>query len=118
MAKKRMPYTQTEYTRLDDVIAKISFLKNEYLMTMTFSHLQVENDKTSLLNAALTCKDLLEVALDKLWEKMASLLPVLKLLPALQFENDAYVCANVHVFLYDLISSLGPQWECISVRLG
>ena len=96
MAKKRMAYTQTEYAKLDDVTPKISFLKNEYLMTMSFFHLQ---DTTSLLNAALTCKDFLNVALDKLWEKMASLLPFLRLLPALQFENDAFVCANVHVFL-------------------
>ena len=33
---------------------------------------------------------------------------VLKLLPALQFENDIYVCANVFVFLYDLTLLLGP----------
>ena len=107
MAQKK---PQNEYTKLDDAIAKKSFLKNEYLMSMTFSHLLdvTQSDRTSLLNAALTCKDLLDVALDRLWERMASLLPVLKLLPALQFENDAYVCANVHVFLLDLISSSGP----------
>ena len=84
---------------------------------MAFSHLQLVQvdsetiDKTnrqSLLNAALTCKDFLDVALDELWKRMDSFLPVLKLLPALQFEDDSFVCANVHDFRYDLISSLGP----------
>ena len=117
MAKKRMVYTQTGYTKPDDVNAKKSFLKNQYLMTMAFSHLQLVQvdsetiDKTNrqnLLNAALTCKDFLDVALDELWKRMDSFLPVLKLLPALQFEDDSFVCANVHDFRYDLISSLGP----------
>ena len=100
MAEKRIAYTHTGYTNLDDATSKDSFSKNQYLMAMIFSHLQVENDKTSLLNAALTSKDFLEVALDRLWESMASFLPVLNLLPALEFENNTYyVSANVHVFL-------------------
>ena len=106
-AIKRMAYTQTGYTELD-VTAKYSYLKNLDLMTMTFSHLQVRNDNTSLLNAALTCKDFLDVALSALWEKMYSWKPLLKLLPALQLEDGEYVCANVHVFRYDLILSLDP----------
>jgi hypothetical protein len=114
-------HTQTGYTELHDVTARNSFLKNPDLMMMTFSHLQVENDKKyrqCLLNVALTCKDFLEVALSALWGKLDSLVPLLKLLPALQVENKAYVCANVHVFMYDLILPLGPQWECVSGRLG
>jgi hypothetical protein len=87
-------------------IAKDSFMRNQDLKAMTFSHLQ-GNDEC-LMNAALTCKDFLDEALDKLWEEMDSLVPVLKLLPALQFENDTYVCAYVLVFLYDLTLSLGP----------
>ena len=103
MAKKRMSYTQTGYTKPDNVNATKSFLKNQYLLTMTFSHLQVEimsedTNRQCLLYAALTCKDFLDVALDELWKRMDSLLPVLKLLPALQFEDDSFVCANVHVF--------------------
>ena len=90
----------------DNVTAKNTYLKNQDLMAMTFSYLQGNNE--CLLNAALTCKYFLDVALDKLWEKMDSLVPVLKLLPALQFENDIYVCANVFVFLYDLTLLLGP----------
>ena len=97
---------------LDNVTAKDSFLKNTDLMAMTLSHLQanVEYNKRweCLLNAALTCKDFLDVALDALWEKMDSIVPLLKLLPALHFEKGKYVCANVHVFLYDFILSLGP----------
>ena len=93
---------------LDNVTAKNSFLKNQDLMAMTFSYLQGNDDRDCLLNAALTCKDFLDVALDKLWEKMDSLVPVLKLLPALQCENECYVCANVLVFLYDLTLLLGP----------
>ena len=50
----------------------------------------------------------IDEALDALWENLDSMLPLLKLLPALQVENEAYVCANVHVFLYDLIFFLGP----------
>ena len=107
MAQKK---PQNEYTKLDDAIAKKSFLKNEYLMSMTFSHLLdvTQNDRTSLLNAALTCKDFLDVALDVLWEELDSLVPLLKLLPALQVENKAYVCANVHAFQYVFTLSLGP----------
>jgi hypothetical protein len=113
--KKASPdSTQTVYTEL---CAKQSFFKSPELMGMTFSHLQVnlkKNDRDvntkyrSLLNAALACKDFLDVALDTLWEELDSLVPLLKLLPALQFENKAYVRADVHVFLYDLILSIGP----------
>jgi hypothetical protein len=101
---------QTGYTELDNVTARDSFLKNTDLMAMTFSHLRVENDEKyrCILNAALTCKDFLDVALDALWEELDSMVPLLKLLPALQLENKAYVRADVHVFLYNLILSLGP----------
>jgi hypothetical protein len=103
------------------VTAKHSFLKNPELKAMVFSYLQVRNDKKNrlcLLNAASTCKDFLEVALDVLWGELESLVPLLKLLPALQFENKAYVCANFHVFIYDLILPLGPQRGCVSGGLG
>ena len=105
--------TQTGYNELDDVTAKDSFLKNPDLMAMTFSHLRVEIDEKDhrwLLNAALTCKDFLEVALDALWEELNSLVPLMKVLPALRLKNGYYyVCENVPGFLYDLISlSLGP----------
>ena len=101
------PHNQTG---LDDVTAKASFLKNTDLKAMTFSHLPVKNDekRRCLLNAALTCKDFLDVALDALWEKMDSLVPLLKLLPALQVKDGAYVCANAHIILYDLTLSIGP----------
>ena len=92
-----MASTQTGYIKLD-LAAKESFLKNQYLITMTLSHLDFWIDMTSLLNAALTCKDFLDVALSALWEKMYSWKPLLKLLPALQLEDGEYVCANVHVF--------------------
>jgi hypothetical protein len=97
-------HTQIGYTEF----AKDSFLKNTDLMAMTFSHIQVDTQagmriykKRYLLNAALTCKDFLDVALDALWEELYSLVPLLKLLPALQVEDGAYVRANVYVFLYD-----------------
>lgn len=113
-------HTQTAYT--DDVTAKYSFWKSPELKAMTFSHLQVRNDVKMkfrfLLNTALACKDFLEVALDALWEELDSFMPLLKLLPALQLENKTYVCANVHVFLYGLILSLGLEWECVPGRLG
>jgi hypothetical protein len=90
-------HTQTGNTKSDDVTAKVSFLKSPELMAMTLSHLQ--SDEQSLLNAALTCKDFLEEALDKIWENMDSMVPLLKVLPALQVEDEEYlVCANVHVF--------------------
>ena len=117
-------HTQTIYTELDDLTAKYSFLKNSELKAMTFSHIQDKNYRQCLLNAALTCKDFLDVALDALWEKMDSLVPLLKLLgPALQLElerDNAYVRANntFHAFLCDFILSLGPQWEDVSGGLG
>ena len=99
-------HTQTE---LGGITAKYSFLKNSELMAMTFFHLKNEYKSYQyLFNAALTCKDFLEVALDALWEELDSLVPLLKLLPSLQVEDKAYVCANVHVFIYDLILPLGP----------
>ena len=88
------------------VTAKHSFLKIPELKAMTFFHLQIKNDKNvkkdrlCLLNAALTCKDFLGEALDALWEELDSFVPLLKLLPALQIEDGAYVRANVHVFVY------------------
>ena len=95
-----------------NVTAKDSFLKNSYLLAMTVTHLKENDEEWYLLNAALTCKDFLEVALNALWEyrdmDSLKLLQLLKLLPALQFKGDSYVCANVHVFRYDLILSLGP----------
>ena len=70
-------------SELGHVTAKYSFFKSPELMTMTFSYLQVEK-RQGLLNAGLTCKDFLDVALDALWEELESLVPLLKLLPALQ----------------------------------
>ena len=97
-------HTQIELGR---ITAKDFFLKNSELMAMTFSHLKNDASYRCLFDAALTCKDFLEVALDALWEELDSLVPLLKLLPALQVEDKVYVCANlsVHVFLYDLILS-------------
>ena len=113
--------TQTK-PELDDsdVTAKHSFMKNTELKAMTFSYFQVKDAKTKrrdLFNAALTCKDFLEVALDALWEELGSLVPLLKLLPALQVENKEYVCAKMSS-LYDLTLSLGPYWECFSGGLA
>ena len=111
-------HTQT-CAELDDVTAKDSFMKNPDLMAMTFSHLKNDEDSDQcLFNAALTCKDFLDVALDALWEEIYSLVPLLKLLPALQVEDESYVCANIHVFLYDLILSSGSWWECVPGGLG
>ena len=109
-------HTQTGYTggETDDVTAKNTFLKNPELKAITFSHLQIEK-RPCLLNAALTCKDFLEVALDVLWEELDSMVPLLKVLPALQLEDDEYVCSNVHwhVSLYGLIFLLVPYWDCV-----
>ena len=102
-------HTQTGCNEYD-VTARHSFLRNTELKAMTFSHLQVKEDKKRcqcLLNAALTCKDFLDVALDALWEELGSLVPPLKLLPALQVKDETYVCVNTHVSLYGLILSLG-----------
>ena len=95
-------------TGLDYVTTKGSFLKNPDLMAKTLSHLQVKKSRRCLLNVALTCKDFLDIALDALWEELDSLVPLLKLLPALQVEDQTYVCANTRVFLYNLILSIGP----------
>ena len=99
------------YPELDNVTARDSVLKNPDLMAKTFSHLKamdLDYGSHDLFNAPLTCKDFLDVELDALWEKLDSLVPLLKLLPTLQVVDEAYVCANVHIFLYDLILSLGP----------
>ena len=91
------------YTQLDDVTAKDSVLKNPDLMAMTFSHLKNDEDSDQcLFNAALTCKDFLDLALDALWEELNSFVPLLKLLPALQVKDEPYVCASVHVFYITL----------------
>ena len=87
--------TQTGRIELDDVTTKSSFFRNPDLMAMTFSHLQARNveKRQDLLNAALTCKDFLDEALNALWEELDSLVPLLKMLPALQVEDEVYVCA-------------------------
>ena len=100
--------TQTGYTRSDNGLetAKDSFFRNSELLAMTFSRLYLKLN--CLFNVALTCKDFLEEALDKIWEEMDSMVPLLKVLPALQVEDNEYVCVNVDVFRYDLSLSLGP----------
>ena len=87
----------------DDVTAKNSFLKNLELKAITFSHLKIEK-RRCLLNVALTCKDFLEVALDAIWENLDSMVPLLKLLPGLQLEGNAYVCVIFPVFPNDLMT--------------
>ena len=82
-------------------------------MAITFSHLQITcmkyEERRCLLNAALTCKDFLDIGLDALWEELDSLVPLLKLLSDLQIDGRVYVCANFYVFIYyDLILSLVP----------
>ena len=55
--------------------------------------------------------DFLDVALDTLWEELDFLVPLLKLLPILQVEDDSYVCTtwNIYVFPYNIIFLiLGP----------
>lgn len=81
----------------NDVTAKNTFLKNPELKAITFSHLLQFEKWWYLLNAALTCKDFLDVALDVLWEELYTMTPLLKLLPAFQLEDDEYVCANLNV---------------------
>ena len=73
-------------------------------MAITFSHLQGD----ALLNAALTCKDFLEEALDGIWKEIYTWEPLLKLFPALQIEDEVYVCTNVHLSCYELMLSIGP----------
>jgi hypothetical protein len=78
--------------------AKDLFFKIPDLIEQTISHLQADNDKEyrlCLFNTALTCKDFLHPALDALWKELHSLMPLLKLLPSLQIEDQAYVCAHV-----------------------
>ncbi|KAF8801972.1 hypothetical protein BYT27DRAFT_7261408 [Phlegmacium glaucopus] len=90
-------HTQTTDTGLSDFTAKDFFLNNPYLISQTFSHLQVEDDREyclSLFNAALTCKHFLDAALDALWENLDSLIPLLRLLPALCVEDNAYVLSG------------------------
>ena len=114
------PHTLTRSTKscqwLDNITAK-KFLKSPELMAITFSHLQITcmkyEERRCLLNAALTCKDFLDIGLDALWEELDSLVPLLKLLPDLQIDGrlgvTVYVCANFYVFIYyDLILSLVP----------
>ena len=57
------------YPELDNVTARDSVLKNPDLMAKTFSHLKamdLDYGSHDLFNAALTCKDFLDVALDAL----------------------------------------------------
>ena len=98
MASLNSPTQSGYYTELT---AKDSFLKNPDLMAETFSHLQnYKSYRRYLLNAALTCKDLLDVALDALWEDLNSLVPLLKLLPALRKDEEYYVSYVEMSFLF------------------
>ena len=77
-----------------ELTAQDSFLKNSELMAMTISYLKAKNDQKyrCLSNVALTCVDFLDVALNALWEEPNSFVPLLKLLPTLQVEDNSYVC--------------------------
>ena len=47
-----------------------------------------------------------------------SLVCLLKVLPALQVEDDAYVCANAHVFLYVLSGNVSQaDWDRLQYSL-
>ena len=93
-----------ETPEFHDVMAKDSFLKNSELKAMTFSYLKndVKMKRQFFLNAALSCKDFLHVALDALWEELDSLVPLLEVLPSLQLDNKAYVCVHAHIFYMTL----------------
>ena len=90
MSSLNSPTQTAEYTAVTDVTAKDSFMKNTDLLAETFSHLKNDESYRCLANAALTCKDFLDVALDALWEELNTLVPLLKVLPALRVEDDAY----------------------------
>ncbi|KAF8801987.1 hypothetical protein BYT27DRAFT_7244930 [Phlegmacium glaucopus] len=93
-------HTQTIETGLNGLTTKkFIFLNNPYLISHTFSHLRVGADnlkehRLSLFNAALTSKYFLDAALDALWENLDSLVPLLRVLPALRLENNAYVLSG------------------------
>ncbi|KAJ7114722.1 hypothetical protein C8R44DRAFT_740096 [Mycena epipterygia] len=53
-------------------------------------HIQDATRQKSLLSIALTCKTLSEHALDFLWRDLASLIPVLRLIPSLTVMNGSY----------------------------
>ena len=94
---------------LDDVTAKDPFLKNADLMTLTFSHLQPELEaRQCLLNAALRCKNFLEVALDALWGKFVFLGASTATVAHSTARRRGIRMCKFPCFQYELMLSLGP----------
>lgn len=53
--------------------------------------LPYKEHQSTLFNLALTCKPLLEPALDSLWSRLPSVIPLMSLLPGLYVRDGKYV---------------------------
>lgn len=71
--------------------ARSSVLSNTDILSAVFEHFCVPTDRVFLYKAAVTCKAFKEPVLDRLWETLPSLFPLLKLLPSFQLRNGHWV---------------------------
>jgi hypothetical protein len=88
-------------------ITRLPFHSNPDILDEICEYLHDEQDgsrsKRNLLSAGLTCKAFLEPALDRLWSSLASLFPLLKILPSFTQSDGTYVSL---VFFLLILSSL------------
>ncbi|TFK32155.1 hypothetical protein BDQ12DRAFT_728910 [Crucibulum laeve] len=74
--------------------SRLPFNEDLYLLKTVFSFLNSTEDRKHLVPLACTCKLFSELALDLLWEKQDSLLPLLKVLPTCKIKNDIYILSG------------------------
>jgi hypothetical protein len=81
----------------------MNVLRNLDLLELIFSYLAIPNtkfpiekrlSKTGLLRAGLTCKGFFEPAMNLLWYRMESFLPLLLVIPSVTERGEIYVCSH------------------------
>jgi hypothetical protein len=73
------------------------------LIVQHCNDLPYKEHQRTLFNLALTCKPLLEPALDSLWSRLPSVIPLMSLLPGLYVRDGKYVRECNHIQSIGLI---------------
>jgi hypothetical protein len=79
----------------------MNVLRNLDLLELIFSYLAIPNTESlskasrrRLLHAGLTCKGFFEPAMNLLWYRMESFLPLLLVIPLVTERGGIYVCSH------------------------
>jgi hypothetical protein len=71
------------------------------LLRQIFSYIESDDGSKTLSGPGRTCKAWAEPALDLVWMRLASVVPLLQLIPGVRLANGIYVC---DVFFHSILS--------------